>query len=388
MARTINKLNPLKVRQIAKRGLHADGNGLYLSVSKSGSKSWSYVFYKDKKRVELGLGPIHAVSLAQARDKARDANELRAQGLDPRRKAEPKAETFGSVALTLISDREGGWKNEKHRRQWRNTLQTYAAAIWDKAPDEITVDDVKAILQPIWTTKAETASRVRGRIEAVLDVAKVRGLRSGENPAAWRGNLALMLPKPRKGPKRHHPAMRFADVPAFMLKLRDRPGNAARALELVIHTAARTSEVLDAKWTEFDLQERIWAVPAERMKASKLHRVPLTEPIVALLKGLPRTSDYVFPSADPEKPLSNMAMAMLLQRMCLRDRYTVHGFRSSFRDWAGDMTSFPREVAEHALAHQVGSDVERAYRRSDALEQRRLMMAQWSAYLTPTKQLE
>ena len=383
MARIINRLNPLKVKALDTPGLHADGNGLYLSVTKTGAKSWALIYRWRNKRVELGLGPARAVTLAQARERAQDAASLRAQDIDPRqhwRRVEQGTPTFGKVALELIEGRESGWKNAKHRQQWRNTLKTYAALIWDRAIDEVAVDDLLAILSPIWMSKPETASRVRGRIEAVLDAAKVRGLRSGENPAAWRGNLALLMPKRRKGPKKHHDAMPFEDVPAFVARLRKLPGTSSLALELLILTAARTSEILDARWDEFDLDRAIWIVPAERMKAGTEHRVPLSQPAVDLLNGLTRNGPLVFPGAGPDKPLSNMAMAMLLRRMkCLS--VTVHGFRSSFRDWVGETTTYPREIAEQALAHQVGSEVERAYRRGDALEQRRALMAEWAAYL-------
>lgn len=355
-----------------------------MSVSKTAAKSWVLVYYRNKKRTELGLGSYPAVSLSQAREKSQEAATLRAQGIDPklhwRSVSDDRDTTFRTVALDLIALREAGWKNEKHRAQWRSTLKTYAKPIWDKPVDAISVDDVLAILRPIWMTKADTASRVRGRIEAVLDAAKVRGLRSGENPAAWRGNLALLLPKQRKGPKRHHPAMPYDEVPAFVARLRKLPGSSAKALELLILTAARTSEVLEASWAEFDLDQALWIVPAERMKAGKEHRVPLSERAVELLKSLNPGQGMVFPGSSPRKPMSNMAMAMLLRRLKCHD-VTVHGFRSSFRDWAGETTSFPREIAEQALAHQVGSEVERAYRRGDALEQRREMMAAWAAYV-------
>ncbi|ANY19578.1 Prophage CP4-57 integrase [Tsuneonella dongtanensis] len=384
MAREINKLNPLKIKGLSKPGLHLDGNGLYLSVSKTGAKAWVLIYYRNKKRTELGLGPFPAVSLSQAREKCQEAATLRAQGSDPKqqwRSANDVGDTtFGTVALDLIELLEAGWKNEKHRAQWRSTLKTYAKPIWDKPVDAICVDDVLAILRPIWTTKAETASRVRGRVEAVLDAAKVRGLRNGENPASWRGNLALLLPKRRKGPKQHHSAMPYDQVPAFVKRLRKLPGNSAKALELLILTAARTSEIIDADWSEFDLDKGLWTVPAERMKAGKEHRVPLSKRAVELLKNLNPGEGLVFPGSSPKKPMSNMAMAMLLRRLKCDD-VTVHGFRSSFRDWAGETTTFPREIAEHALAHQVGSEVERAYRRGDALDQRGSMMEEWATFL-------
>lgn len=386
MARQVNRLSVLKVRALNEPGLHADGNGLYLSVSKTGSKSWVLIYKRNGKRTELGLGPVHAVPLAQARDKAQEAAALRAQGIDPRRHwkgagTATDAATFGEVAKQFIEDHEAEWKNAKHRQQWTNTLTTYCAELWDRPVDEVVVDDVLAILRPIWTRKPETANRLRQRIERVLDAAKVLGMRSGENPAAWRGNLALLLAKQRKGPKQHHRALPYGEVPAFMRELRRAKGVAGRALEFLVHTAARTSEVLNATWKEIDLEAKVWTVPAERMKAGKVHRVPLSEPVMTLLSALPRSSEYLFPSADPHKPLSNMAMAAVLKRMKMLEHCTVHGFRSSFRDWCGEATSFARELAEQALAHQVGSEVERAYRRGDALERRRELMEVWSEFI-------
>jgi integrase len=324
--------------------------------------------------------------LTEAREKAAEARRLLAAGQDPKSKwqqaSRPVADLiFGAVALQLIQDRRGGWKSCKHAAQWESTLRTYCSAIWEKPVDQIDVEDILNILRPIWATKQETAHRVRGRIEAVLTAAKVRKLRSGENPALWKGNLDHLLAKRRKGPKRHHAAMPFAEVPLFVAQLRERTGLAARALELVILTASRTSEVLHARWSEFDLAACVWTVPAERMKAGKEHRIPLSPVATDLLQRLPRESDFVFPGARLGAPLSNMAMENVLRRMKLKP-YTVHGFRSSFRDWCGEMTEFPRELAEQALAHAVGSQVERAYRRGDALERRRELMDAWATFLT------
>jgi integrase len=386
MARQVNRLSVLKVRALNEPGLHADGNGLYMSASRTGSKSWVLIYKRNGKRTELGLGPVHAVPLAQARDKAQEAAALRAQGIDPQRHwkgavTASEAATFGQVAKQFIEDHEGEWKNAKHRQQWTNTLTTYCGELWDRPVDEVVVDDVLAILRPIWTRKPETASRLRQRIERVLDAAKVLGMRSGENPAAWRGNLALLLAKRRKGPKQHHRALPYDEVPAFMRELRCAKGVAGRALEFLVHTAARTSEVLNATWKEVDLEAKVWTVPAERMKAGKVHRVPLSEPVMTLLSALPHGSEYLFPSPDPSKPLSKMAMTAVLKRMKMLERCTVHGFRSSFRDWCGEATSFARELAEQALAHQVGNEVERAYRRGDALERRRELMEAWSEFI-------
>jgi len=387
MAREINKLSPRKAQTTQHPGLHSDGNSLYLAVSPSGSKSWRYIYRWRGRRIELGLGPYPTISLAEARETARNFAALRARGINPksfrdgeRREAEATAPTFGEVALQFIETKQAGWKNEKHRAQWRSTLETYASSIWNSPVNEVCVDDVVSILRPIWTTKPETASRLRGRIENVLNAAKVRGLRSGENPAAWRGNLALILPPQHKGPKRHHPAMPYDVLPGFMKRLRTANGIAARALELLIHTAARTSEVIEARWSEFDLEGKLWTVPADRMKAGKVHRVPLTHPVVELLRSLPHQSEFVFPGGKIGKPLSNMAMTNVLKRLGV-ENVTVHGFRSSFRDFAADVAHAPREIAEQALAHQVGSAVERAYRRGDALERRRELMEAWSAYV-------
>lgn len=390
MARTTFRLNALQVKRLATPGLHADGGGLYLSVSKSGAKSWRVIYTRKGKRVELGIGALSGVSLVDARDRAAEARRLLNNGLNPkqvwqRSDVPDRIHTFGAVAESLIASLESGWRNAKHRRQWKSTLKTYAASIWSKPVAEVDVEDVLAILKPIWATKPETASRVRGRIEAVLDAAKVRKLREGENPAIWRGNLALLMDKRQAGPKRHHPAMPFQEVPAFMVELQSRPALAARALEFTILTAARTSEVLQAHWTEVDFDKAIWTVPAARMKAGKEHRVPLSGSAIEMLRTLAREDEFIFPGMKPNQPLSNMAMESVLRRMKVKP-FTVHGFRSSFRDWAGEETAFPREVAEQALAHSVGSVVERAYRRGDALEKRRALMEAWAGFLFPNCQ--
>jgi integrase len=388
MAKSIHRLNPARVASLSRPGLHPDGGNLYLSVAKTGAKSWRIIYTRLGKRVELGIGPLGTVSLKEARTKAAEARKLLHDGEDPKqiwRKASVAgAATFGTVATAHIEAHEPSWRNAKHRQQWRNTLTTYAAAIWSTPVDQISVDDLLAILKPIWAAKPETASRVRGRIESVLDAAKVRGLRAGENPAAWRGNLALLLPAKKKGPKRHHPAMPFAEVPAFIERLRGTAALSARALELTILTAARTSEVLKATWSEFDLDTATWTVSADRMKAGRQHRVPLSPAALALLKLLPQNEAYVFPGQVENKPLSNMSMEMCLRRMGLA-HYTVHGFRSSFRDWAGENTEFPRDIAEMALAHTVGSAVERAYRRGDSFTKRRDLMKAWADYCSGIK---
>ena len=390
MARATHRLTARGVAALKEPRLHADGNGLYLHVSASGAKSWRFIYRFSGKRCELGLGAISKTTLAEARDAAAKARALVKEGIDPKaarqRKAAVVDASFGAVATALIDGIEAGWRNPKHRQQWRNTLETYAAPIWDKDVAQIVADDLLEILRPIWQTKPETASRVRGRIERVLDAAKVRGLRSGENPASWRGNLSLLLPaRSGKAPDRHHAAMPYNAVPALLVRLSDRAAVAARALEFTILTAARTSETLQATWSEIDLEAELWTIPATRMKAGKEHRVPLSAAALRVLRHMKAAAellpaDYIFHGADSRHPLSNMSMAMLLRRLDVHD-VTVHGFRSSFRDWAGEETDYPREVAEAALAHAVGSEVERAYRRGDALAKRREMMEAWARYL-------
>jgi integrase len=385
------KTNRLTVRKVetAKPGKYEDGHGLRLVVSLSGARKWVFRFMRAGKRVEMGLGSAADVTLAQAREKATDARRLAKAGKDPvsARRAERAAgadETFGPFALKLIETIETGFRNQKHRAQWRTTLTTYAAPIWNKRLADIETDDVLSCLKPIWQAKAETASRVRGRIERVLDAAAARGLRSRDNPARWRGHLANLLAKPQKLARGHHAAMPFNDVPGFVAKLREVEGVSAPALEFAILTAARSGEVLGARWSEIDLTGKVWTVHARRTKAAREHRVPLTDRAIAILEMMAttRASDFVFPGAKRGKPLSVTALTMAMRRIGAGD-YTVHGFRSAFRDWAGERTNFPREIAEAALAHVVGNATERAYRRGDALEKRRALMEAWAAFCEP-----
>lgn len=382
MARAIHKLTDRGCKAASGVQLLSDGGGLYLNISKAGSKSWSFIWRKGAKRNEMGLGGFPAVSLAHARVRAAECREMVAAGGNPiteRRKEE--VPTFGACADAFIGSMEGQWKNDKHRAQWRMTLETYAGPIRQKPVSEVETDDVLRVLQPIWQKRPETASRLRGRIERVLDFAKVRGWRSGENPALWRGHLAHILPSRSARTRGHHAAMPYGDVPSFFARLNEHEAVAARALEFLILTAARSGEVRDATWDELDLETGVWLIPGERMKMGKPHRVPLSKAAVALLEKLAklRVSEFVFPGQRAGRPMSNMAYAMLMRRMNL-GHLTVHGFRSAFRDWAGDETSFPRELAEQALAHQVGNEVERAYRRSDALNKRRELMEAWSTF--------
>lgn len=385
MARSVNRLSATAVKNLKEVGDHADGNGLYLRVSASGTKSWVLLYSFRKKRRELGLGSMSVVTLAEARRKAEEAARLRHDGIDPklawsRAAASTSILTFGELALEHIENQSPNWRNAKHTSQWKNTLRAYAASIWEWPVDSITTQDVYDILRPIWSTKPETAKRVRGRIEAVLDAAKARGMRSGENPAAWRANLAHLLPPRLKRQQKHHAAMPFAEVAAFLVNLRKRPALAAKALEFTILTAARTGETISASWAEVDLDKGTWTIPADKMKAGKEHRVALSVPAIELLRSLPRRGEFVFPGLKRGSHLSNMAMENVLRRMKVKP-FTVHGFRSSFRDWCAEQTDYPRELAEMALAHTVGSEVERAYLRSDGLERRRKLMEDWAAYV-------
>lgn len=376
-------------------GLHPAGPNLYLQVSPAGTKSWIFRFMHQRKARYMGLGPYLdpqgvGVSLAQARAKAAAARQLLLDGVDPIEHrnagrglvAAPPERTFGAVAETYIAANEAQWRNIKHREQWRASLSTHAVGLKALQVASITTEDVLACLETIWTTKTETASRVRQRIEAVLDYATVRKYRHGENPARWRGHLDKLLPKVKKVARvRHHPAMSYREVPAFMAALRKQDGVAALALDFTILTAARTGEVIGARWDEVDLRAKEWVVPAARMKAGREHRVPLSPAAVRVLRKLKadKTSDWIFPNDRSGEPLSNMAMLSLLRRMSRKD-ITVHGFRSAFKDWCGETTSHPPEISEMALAHTVRNQTEAAYRRGDLFEKRRKLMRDWATY--------
>ncbi len=382
MARQLHTLSARTVATLTKPGRHSDGGGLYLNIAPSGARSWVFMWKVASKRREMGLGSLRDVPLAKARQRAAEARQQLADGLDPlTSRDKPKVMTFGEAADALIESMSSSWRNEKHRAQWKMTLTAYCEPLRAKPVSEIGTEDVLKVLQPLWSAKPETASRLRGRIERVFDFARMRGQRTGENPARWRGHLDAVLPKRAKLTRGHHKAMPFDDVPKFVEALREREGMAARALEFAILTAARSGEVFGARWDEFDLEARIWTVPAARMKASRQHRVPLSARAVEILREMQqnRLSDLVFPGVKAGRPLSVMALEMVLRRM--KVDATVHGFRSAFRDWAGERTSFPREVAEAALAHLVGDAVERAYRRGDALEKRRRLMDAWAGFL-------
>ena len=404
MPRKLNHaLTPLAVTH-AKAGRHADGGGLNLLVKESGARSWVYRFMLKGKSRDLGLGAASgpdAISLAKARDLA-SAHRLKVKaGIDPlaerhREAAEAIAAaqaakiagvTFRHVAEAYIAANEGSWRNDKHRQQWRNTLASYVYPVMGELPvADIGTAHVLQILEPIWQEKPETASRIRGRIEALLDAAKARGYREGENPARWRGHIAQILPARSKLTRGHHKAMPYAELPLFMSQLRAREAMAARALEFVILTATRTSELLGATWAEVDIDKAIWTIPAVRMKAGREHRVPLSPRTIEILKsGQFLGSDWLFPSEKGGK-LSTMAMAMLLRRMKLD--CTVHGFRSAFRDWSAECTGYAHEVCEMALAHTIGNKAEAAYRRGDMFEKRRRLMSDWEAYCSNSVALE
>ena len=410
MATQSKRLSARFVETVTKPGMHADGDGLYLNVSPKGAKRWVFIYFTGKRR-ELSLGSAGVFSLAEAREAAADARRVVASGKDPitvRKEAAEEAKRaaaaaesapqrlFGNFAETLVDGLAGGFRNSKHLAQWRSTLSIernddrtwkdggYCTPLREKLLDSIATEDILTVLTPIWQAKPETASRVRGRIERVLDAAKAKGFRSGENPARWRGHLDTLLPKRLKLTRGHHAALPYADVPQLIGKLRTASGMGARALEFAILNASRTGEIIGAKWPEIDLATKVWTIPPERMKAGREHRVPLTDRGLEILKALKEVSvsELVFPGLRPHSHISNLTMAKALatagEASC-----TVHGFRSSFRDWAGEETGFPETLAEQALAHIVGDATERAYRRADALAKRRKLMEAWAAYCEP-----
>jgi len=393
-------------------GLHGDGGGLWLQVTPNErGRSWVFRYSFNGKAHEMGLGSLDTLGLAEAREQAKQCRQL-LKGTPIKPPVDPiehrralraaakvdaaKAMTFRACAEAYIAAHQAGWRNAKHAAQWPSTLGTYVYPVFgDLSVQAIDTGLVMRALEPIWQKKPETASRLRGRIEAVLDWARTAGYREGENPARWRGHLQNLLMKISSAAKaarratgrgEHHAALPYSDIGAFMAALRRQEGVAARALEFTILTAARTSEVIGAMWEEVNLAERMWIVPAERMKADKEHRVPLSSAAMTILERLAevREGQFVFPGARPSQPLSNMALLMLLRRMG-RDDLTAHGFRSTFRDWAGDCTDFPRDVAEMALAHTLGDKVEAAYRRGDGLQKRRLLADEWAKFCAEAK---
>ena len=412
MPKLSKELGALEVKRLVKPGLHAVGGvaGLCLNVSHTGARSWILRTTIGHTRREIGLGAFPELSLAEARIAAKSIKQRIKEGFDPvdeRRAARAAliAEQKRGISLAdaydiyITSKKFPELSNEKHRKQWRSTFDTYVAPhIGESKVHELTVMDIRQVLDPIWTSKTETASRIRGRLEEVLEWAKVSGHRDGQNPARWQGNLKEMLAAPSKIKKeKPHPALSLRDAPFWFERLRKLEGAGSRALEFLTLTAARSGEVRGALWSEFDLENAVWIVPAIRMKARRDHRVPLTEPIIELIKKQPRMdgSEHVF-TAPRGGQLSDMTLSATMRRMhqaqLKKDKNgyvdqmsghpaVPHGLRSTFRDWAAERTSYPREMAEMALAHFIGSDVERAYRRGDMLDKRREMMRAWGKFL-------
>jgi integrase len=402
MARKIERLTALRVEklkgeQTPKPGMYADGGGLYLRVTPEGARNWVLRYMLNRKPHSMGLGPLALYGLAEARNRALAARRQRHDGIDPidARRAErarqrleaAKAITFKQCAENYIASHKAGWRNEKHKYQWAATLSAYAYPVIGALPVQaVDTDLVMKVLDPIWRTKPETASRLRGRMESILDFAIARKHRTGENPARWRGLLDKLLPARSKVREvEHHAALPYGELPAFLPDLREQEGTAARALEFLILTAARTGEVIGARWSEIDLGDKTWTVPAARMKAHREHRVPLSARAIAILNEMQTARDsddpnaFVFPGRKSGTALSNMAFLMLLRRMGHGD-LTGHGFRATFKTWASERTSSQNEIVEAALAHVIGDKVEQAYMRGDLFEKRRKLMQQWATF--------
>ncbi|QPL44911.1 integrase arm-type DNA-binding domain-containing protein [Halomonas sp. A40-4] len=396
----MGKLTSKTVQKLAKegkKGSTGDGQGLYLQITAGGSVSWIYRFKLQGKQRYMGLGSHPGVSLSEARELAADNRKMVKQGIDPlearlkeEKEAQKEAVTFTSCAARFIKAHRRSWRNAKHARQWVSTLKTYVRPkIGGKPIEDISTQDVLEVLKPIWANKNETAKRVQGRVENILDYAAAHGYRDPVNPARWRGHLDKLLAKPSRIQKvNHHPAMPYDDVADFMASVQQYSSMSSKALLFLILTATRTSEVLNAEWNEIDLANATWAIPADRMKTNREHRVPLSKQALSLLSNLPRLkgSKYVFPGMKHARPLSNMALLQFMRGMGYgpngeKGNYVPHGFRSSFRDWTGEVTSYPRDVAEMALAHAIENKVEAAYRRGDLFEKRRAMMQEWADYV-------
>ena len=396
MAREIKRLSVLSIRAMKKSGRYADGGGLYFYISKTGSRSWVFR-YRDRLTSKLrdkGLGPFPDITLEMARERAVECRRALLDGKDPidssrqakdsERLDKARRLSFGDCADKYIAAHKAGWRNAKHGGQWRSTLDTYAAELLPLPVGEIDTAIVLKSIEPIWNTKTETATRVRQRIEAVLDWATARGYRSGENPARWRGHLQKLLPAPAKlKDVKHRPALPYTAVGPFMATLGESEGLAAKALALQVLTATRPGEAVGARWSEFDLEEGVWTIPKGRMKAHREHRVPLAPALVKLLRALPRDpGGFLFPG-KPKRSITTAAMLKQLQ--AIEPGLTSHGFRSTFRDWAADQTSYSRDVVEEALAHVLKDKTEAAYRRTDLMEKRARLMADWAKHCANTK---
>lgn len=388
----MGKLTAKAVEKTTKEGMHNDGDGLYLRVTDTGAKGWLFRFKLKGKARAMGLGSFPVVMLADAREKAAEARKLTRAGVDPieaKKAAEAPAKTvtFDEAIKAYVEAHKAGWKSQKTVKRWLAASDQYMSPVFgNRDVATITTDHVLRVLSPVWATKNETASKLRERIEAVLSWAKVKGYRSGPNPALWRDNLEHLLPSRKKirksKPVKHHAALPWQDVPEFMAELRTRGALSARALEITLLCGTRTSETIAAVRSE--RSGDLWVIPGLRMKADDEHRIPLSKQAAAIFDALPVMDDsfYIFPGHKRGRPLSNMAMLTLLTRMGRRYDITVHGFRSTFRDWAAEQTDFPREIAEMCLAHKVGDEVERAYRRSDLLAKRRALMQAWADFAT------
>lgn len=395
MAHKVKKLSAILVSKLSAPGHYGDGDGLWLQISGSGSKSWVFRFTIAGRSREIGLGGLNAVSLSIARERARECRLLLTEGKDPivARNASrtasalnrARAKTFDQCAAAYISAHRGCWKSAKHSAQWVTSLANYASPVFGSLPvSEVDTDLVVQVLRPIWNTKTETAVRLRGRIECILDWATVSKYRQGENPARWRGHLENLLANPNKiAPVTNFPALPWREIAAFIVDLAGREGTAALAVQFAILTACRSGEVRGARWSEIDLGERLWTIPAERMKAGKEHRVPLSPAAIAVLRQVLRDGDLVFSGRARDTMLSDMSLTAVLRRMGRGD-ITVHGFRSTFRDWCAEApgNSFSRETCEHALAHSLPNKVEAAYRRGDLFEKRVPLMDAWADYCT------
>jgi integrase len=386
----MGSLSVKKIEHLKKVGYHADGDNLYLQVTSSNAKSWIFRFSFDGKRREMGIGPYPEITLEKARESAIELRRLVKAGTDPieQRKADQVAKraernnavTFAYCAKQYIESHRHGWKNVKHAQQWENTLEQYAyPVIGETIIKDVDTALIMRVLQPIWLTKNETAGRLRGRLENILDWAAVQGFRSVENPARWKGHLDNLLASPGKVQKNNHfKALPYSEINPLMLALRANGSVSAKALEFLILTAARTGEIIGAKWGEIDFDNQLWIVPAGRMKAGREHRIPLSSRAVDILKEMLalKTNDAIFPGRSKGGFLSNAAMDKLLQQT-LGINATVHGMRSTFRDWASERTAYPHEVCEMALAHTIRNQAEAAYRRGDLIEKRRNLMEDW-----------
>jgi integrase len=407
MARQLNRLTALQATKLTKPGLYGDGGGLTLQITKAGVKSWLFRFMREGKAYGMGLGATHTFSLAEARQKALEARKLLADGLNPLTEKKEKLlamalerarmMTFDQCSKAYIEAHKASWKNAKHLDQWTNTLATYASPVFGQLPvAEIDTALIVKCLTPIWQTKTETASRLRGRIESVLGWAATSGYRTGENPARWKGHLENLLANLSKTSRtKNHPSLPWQRIGDFMAALKAREGNASRAIAFTILTASRSGEVRGARWSEFNFKEKVWTIPAERMKAHREHQVPLSDAALALLGAMPQTGEFVFPGTKGQ-PLSDMSLTAVIRRMnsdeskpvwldAAGQGITVHGFRSTFRMWTAETTAYPREVAEHALAHKLPDAVERAYQRGTQFLKRQLLMAEWGLYCTTAK---